>query len=103
MSVSQNADIVTAAVRAPTGHVQLTSLATAVAFSAAQIPARSKRVLLQAETQNIRFRDDGTSPTASVGMILLAGATPFEYVGDISTIQFIQVTTSAKLNAAFYE
>lgn len=103
MSVSQNADIVTAAVRAPVGYVQLTSLSGATAFSATQIPARAKRVLLQAETQNIRFRDDGVAPTASVGMILYAGATPFEYVGDIATLQFIEVTASGKLNAAFYE
>lgn len=103
MSTSQNAEIVTAAVRAPTGYVQLTSLASSTGFTTAQIPARSKRVLLQAEGQNIRFRDAGTDPTASVGMILYAGATPFEYVGDITTIKFIETTTSAKLNAAFYE
>lgn len=103
MSTSQNADIVTAAVRAPVGYVQLTSLSSATAFSSTQIPARAKRVLLQAESQNIRFRDDGTSPTASVGMILYAGATPFEYVGDVEAIKFIETTTSAKLNAAFYE
>lgn len=86
----------------PLGYVQLTSLSTATSFSSTQIPAYSSFVMLQANTQNIRWRDDGTAPTASVGMVLVAGAAPLIYSGSIAALQFIYVTSGATLEASFY-
>lgn len=57
--------------------------------------------IIVAETQPVRWRDDGTAPTASVGMPL-AKDTPFIYEGDLTKIQFIETTTSAKLNISYY-
>lgn len=86
----------------PAGFVQLTSLATAAGFSANQIPDNAKVVMIQAESQTVRWRDDGTNPTTTVGMNLVAGDM-LVYSGTMSAIKFIEVSASAKLNCTFYK
>ena len=58
-------------------------------------------VLITPEAQAVRYRDDGTAPTATVGMPLAVGAA-LEYEGDINAIEFISQTSGAKVNALFY-
>lgn len=83
------------------GYQQVTSLSASAGLT---VPAGATRCLLQCETQNVRYRIDGatTAPTASVGMILYAGApaTPFE--GNMNTVRFIEVAASAKLNVEYF-
>lgn len=57
--------------------------------------------LIVAETQGVRWRDDDTAPTASVGMPLAVGV-PLQYDGDLTNIKFIEQTASAKLNISYY-
>lgn len=86
------------------GYGQLTSLSSAVAVSTVSggIPAGTVTVLLQPEAQNVRYRDDNTNPTASVGMILVAN-TIYEFsVAQFAQMKVIETTTSAKLNISFY-
>lgn len=52
-------------------------------------------------TAAVRWRDDGTAPTAAVGMFLAAGS-ELDYVGDITRIQFIQVAAGAQLEVSLY-
>ncbi len=87
----------------PLGYFQMTSLATSKGFADASItiPPKAKLVILQAETQNVRWRDDGTDPTASVGHIIEAAGV-FFYNGNFEEIEFIEVAASAKLNVSFY-
>ena len=87
------------------GYQQITSLSSAASLT---IPDPADNVgpvlaMLQAESQNIRYRDDGTDPTASVGMILYAGADPMPYDGNLKALRFIEVTASAKLNVSYYK
>ena len=84
----------------PAGYVQLTSLASAVGLGT--IPDGVTLAVIQSETQNVRYRDDGTNPSASVGMILVAGDILY-YTGVMSSIKFIQVAASAKLNITYYK
>lgn len=77
---------------------QITSLAAATGITA---PAGATLAMIQAESQNVRWRDDGTNPTASVGMIIAAGDI-LMYTGDFSAIRLIEVTGSAKLNITYY-
>jgi hypothetical protein len=49
----------------------------------------------------VRWRDDGTAPTASVGMPLAVGV-PLQYDGDLTNIKFIETAASAKLNISYY-
>lgn len=90
------------------GYQQITSLSSSTGLTLPSTEqhgvsmAPAKLVLLQAETQNVRWRDDGTAPTASVGMILYAGADPYPYDGDLNKIRFIEVAASAKLNCSYF-
>jgi hypothetical protein len=49
----------------------------------------------------VRWRDDGTAPTASIGMPLAIGVS-LSYDGDLKAIRFIEVLASANLNVSYY-
>lgn len=51
---------------------------------------------------NVNWRDDGVAPTATVGMPMLATDSPFEYMGDIGGIQFIEQSGAATVDVSFY-
>jgi len=80
------------------GYQQITDLSSAAALT---IPVGTTLALIVPESQNVRWRDDGTNPTASVGMPIYVGAS-LSYDGDLSRIRFIQETASAKLNVSYY-
>lgn len=88
------------------GYQQITDLATSVGLT---IPTTDKMgisggpraAVIIAETQNVRWRDDGIAPTASVGMPLSTGIA-FVYDGNLNEIRFIEQTASAKLNISYY-
>ncbi len=80
------------------GYQQITSLSASTALT---VPVGATMALIVAETQAVRWRDDGTAPTASVGMPLATG-TSLSYDGDLKAIRFIQQTASAVLNVSYY-
>jgi hypothetical protein len=53
------------------------------------------------ETAAIRWRDDGTAPTTSVGMPIAAGGC-FNYSGTFATLRVIAQTGSPVVNIGFY-
>jgi len=83
----------------PAGYSQLSVLSSAAGLGT--IPNGVKLTLIQAESQDIRWRDDGVNPTASVGMVLEAGQT-LVYNGNPAAFKAIETTASAKLNITFY-
>jgi len=82
----------------PKGYEQITSLSSSSGLTP---PAGAMIAVVQAESQNIRWRDDGTAPTAAIAMQLEAG-TDFLYTGNLSAIKFIEEAASAKLNVSYY-
>lgn len=81
------------------GYEQITNLAAATALT---IPTGTAFAVIVAETQAVRYRDDGTNPTASVGMPLAAGQ-PLVYTGSqLPRLKFIEQAASAKLNVLYY-
>ena len=80
------------------GYQQITSLSSATGLTP---PQGATLALIVPESQNVRWRDDGTDPTASVGMPVFVGAS-LSYDGDFNTIKFIEETASAKLNVSYY-
>ncbi len=54
------------------------------------------------ETANVRWRDDGVAPTASVGMLAPYGQACWSYTGNLAAIQFIAATGSPVLDVTFY-
>lgn len=81
------------------GYQQITSLSAATALT---VPAGSKVAVVVAETQAVRWRDDGENPTSTVGMPLATG-TYLVLDGDLSAVKFIEQTASAKLNVSYYK
>jgi len=82
----------------PYGYSQITNLSAVIGIEG----GNGRVALLQAIDQNIRWRDDGTDPTASIGMRLHAGET-FLYNGDLAKIRFIEETAGAELNISRYQ
>jgi hypothetical protein len=92
----------------PLGYIQLTSLSASTGLTTAQVPTGTKALLIQAESQNVRYRDDfhinATDPTAAVGFIIPSGSSIW-YNGfrfDSVVLKFIETAVSAKLNILFY-
>lgn len=57
--------------------------------------------LIQAEAQLIRWRDDGSNPTAAVGMRLPVDNI-LEYDGDLTKIRFMEAVAGGVLNVTYY-
>ena len=83
---------------APLGYQQITTLTTAQTLT---VPAGANLALIAAEAVDIRWRDDGTAPTASVGMQLFLGA-PQTFSGDLAALKFIQTAAGSILNVSYY-
>lgn len=81
------------------GYEQITSLSSAAGLT---IPVGTSVALIQAESQNVRWRDDGTNPTSTVGSLLMAGSTLEYDAADFGSLKFIEVAASAKLNVSYY-
>lgn len=80
------------------GYQRIATLSSAQALT---VPAGATFALIQAETQAVRWRDDGVTPTSSVGMPLIIGSV-IEYDGDLKAIRFIEQTASAVLHVCYY-
>lgn len=81
------------------GYQQLAALGTAVGLT---IPEGTSMVVIVAETQAVRWRDDGVDPTAAVGMPLAVGVEFIYTAGNLPSLKFIEQTASAKLNVSYY-
>lgn len=58
--------------------------------------------IIQAINQNVRWRDDGTDPDASTGMVLHAGESML-YTGNLRKIKFIEEAAGGELNITTYQ
>ena len=82
----------------PRGYQQITDLSASVGLT---VPDGATRAVIQAEGDDVRWRDDGTDPTATVGMIL-AQNTSLDYSGDLNEIEFIEAAGGGILNVTYY-
>jgi hypothetical protein len=84
----------------PLGYTQITNVSAAVGISP---PGNATVAILSAEGYDLRYRDDGVNPTATIGMPLYVGS-PLTYQGNLSAIKVIQTAGSsgqATLNVSF--
>jgi hypothetical protein len=80
------------------GYQQITSLSSAQSLT---VPDGASIAVVSVETKGVRWRDDGTNPTSSVGMPLSAGSERvFEVLLD--NLKFIEQEASATLNVMYY-
>ena len=85
----------------PNGYQQLVAsdISSAVALT---VPAGTRFAVLQAEGDDVRYRDDGVNPTGSVGMIIAVG-TPVVYTANPTALKVIRESASSILNVSYYK
>ena len=68
------------------------------------IPSGAKHMMIYPETNDIRWRADGTNPTTSVGLVMTGDEQwVFENQGTIFTVMKIIGTNGTKINVHFYK
>lgn len=80
------------------GFQQITPLTSAQSLT---VPAGARVAVIHAEAQVIRWRDDGTAPTATVGMRLVVGGELY-YDGELTKLKMIEEVAGAKANVTYY-
>lgn len=80
----------------PLGYEQISSLGSAVGLT---VPTDAVLALITVESSDVRWRDDGVDPTATVGMVIAADDELF-YIGVLSSIKFIGA--GAVVNVSYY-
>lgn len=81
------------------GQVQVSGLSAATGLT---IPTGCALILVIPQTQAVRWRDDGTAPTASIGQPVAVGQ-ELRYDGaNMANLKFIEQVASAVINVAFY-
>ena len=81
------------------GYQQITSLSSATALT---IPAGCALAIVIPQTQAVRWRDDGTNPTGSVGYPLAVGQELYYDSASLPALKFIEQTASAAINVCYY-
>lgn len=68
------------------------------------IPAGTDLIVIgPADTNNLRWRDDGTNPTASIGMLHRTTDAPLVYrSANLGRLRFIPVTGTGVANLSYY-
>ena len=88
------------------GFQQL-SAATLASSTALIVPThpstgeKPNAAMMTAFTGNVRYRDDGAAPTASIGLRLVAGVDPYLYMGDLANFRAIAEGGSPTLDVTY--
>lgn len=90
----------------PRGFQQIVS-ATLASSTALTIPTggdgkEPDYAVIHTDTQAVRYRDDGTAPTASIGMRLAVGAELTVEGPQMKAVRFIFESAGANLNVSYY-
>lgn len=83
----------------PLGYQQISGLSSATGFT---IPAGASVAIVTPQTQAVRWRDDGTDPSATVGYPLAVGSELTYDSAKLAKIKFFEQTASAVLNVCYY-
>ena len=78
------------------------TIAGAAAATGLTVPDGAVRALIDVEDNSCRWRDDGTDPTTTVGMLLAAADPLLDYRGDIATIKLIELASAAEINITYF-
>ena len=84
----------------PLGYQQLASVTSGTALNLT-VPNASRVAEICVGANSVRYRDDGTAPTTSLGMTATA-AQCFQYSGNLVVIQFVAVNTPTTLDVSYY-
>ena len=84
------------------------SLSVGATATGLTVPVGATAAIVSVETEAVRYRDDGTAPTATVGVYLPVTATIgslYSFIGRaiLANIQFIATTGTATVTVAYYK
>ncbi len=113
--MAKPSEAVVTGTRRPLGYQQIlnAALQSAASLTIPTLPTGTNGVglvVIQVEGGQVRWRDDGTAPTSSIGMILgsasgsaaeLGGE--LDYTGQVGALQFIDSGGTPILNVSYYE
>ena len=100
MGSEEKPEFITLANVIPMGFEQLTG----IGGLSLTPPAGTDKALIQVEGTDARLRDDGTDPTAAVGVRLKTSDPPFVYESDLSNVKFIRILPVAMvINILYYK
>lgn len=86
--------------RAPLGYQLIDDVSDAIGLT---VPAGATAATVIAESQAVRWRDDGTDPDAATGMPLSVGQTAVFQGSDVlAALKLIEQTGGAKLHVSYY-
>lgn len=75
-----------------------------VASTALTVPATATWALIVIEGAPVRWRDDGTAPTATVGTPLSVGQTlTLNGAAELAAVRFIQQSATATIDVSYYK
>jgi hypothetical protein len=83
----------------PKGYQQITTALSGA--TALTVPTGATLAIVNVEGTSVRWRDDGTNPSSTVGMVLAAGTTT-PFVGDLSALKFIRTAAGSEINVSYY-
>lgn len=86
----------------PLGYQQI-SAATLQSATLLTVPAGSTYAVITPEGGNVRWRDDGVAPTATVGMPLLVGEHLVYASAGLAALDFIDQDANGILNIVYYK
>ena len=89
--------------RAACGYLQITVTTLQTPTIPTKCGPNPSLVVIKAEAQAVRYRDDGTAPTASVGMPVAVADAPIYYEGSIPSLQFIAQTAGGVVDLLYYK
>ena len=81
----------------PLGYQQL----TVTTVESLTVPPGATCAVITAEMTAVRYRDDGTAPTASIGMPLAIGQV-LEYGDTLSALKFIAQSAGGVIDISYY-
>lgn len=87
---------------AGTYRTSAATTSSSASLTSGGIPTGATMAYLQAETANVRYRDDGAAPTTAIGNLVVSGTVGILYPGTLSKLRFIGASGSPLLNIAFY-
>lgn len=82
------------------GYQKLTGLSAAKPLT---VPNGATSALVIAESQAVRWRDDGTAPTSTDGMQLAVGVPTWFHSANLANISFLELAASATLHISYYK
>lgn len=89
--------------RVPCGYWQAAVTTLTPVAVPASCGTNPQLAVIKAEAQAIRYRDDGTAPTTTVGQPIAVADAPIQYEGTITALQFIAQVSGGIVNVLFYK